>query len=137
MKTILMALLLVIVSLRPAVAGNAAKPWIGHRFQPEQCVAIRDGQATFQRKLCRIDYSMKQMADGVHIEGHLTFNPRFVPRPPKVVDLEVLLIDREFVCIGQIDITREVDTPPVHFVIRVPSGSNASYLRTYYTLHYE
>ena len=36
MKSILMALLLVIMSLRPAVAGNAAKPWIGHRFQPEE-----------------------------------------------------------------------------------------------------
>lgn len=137
MRHWILTLLLAIVSLMPAIAGETDNVWIGHRFKPEQCVTIRAGEETFTRKLCRIDYRIKKTAGAHDIEGLLTFNTKFVPRRPRVVDLEILLIDRQFTCIEQINISRIVDMPPVRFDLRVPSDSRALYLRTYYTLHYE
>lgn len=133
----MLTFLLAIMSLMPAIAGETDKAWIGHRFQPNQCVTIRAGDETFTRKLCRIDYRMKKTAGAYGIEGQLTFNAQFVPRLPRAVDLEILLIDRQFICIKQINISRAVDTMPVPFGFRVPSDSDAVYLRTYYTLYYE
>lgn len=137
MKTWMLSLLLAILSIIPALAGETDKAWLGHHFQPEQCVRIRAGEETFTRKLCRIDYRIKKTAGAHNIEGQLTFNTKFVPRLPQTIDLEILLIDREFACIEQVDMSLVVDMPPVRFALRVATGSNALYLRTYYTLHYE
>ena len=137
MKAILPALLVAIVSALPVSAAATSKPWIGHQFQSEQCVPIREGQITFKRKLCRIDYRINPKDGGYHIEGYLTFNPRFVPRLPKSVDLEILLMDTRFVCTEQINLHRAVDKPSLYFAIAVPPTALARYIRTYYTLHYE
>ena len=75
--------------------------------------------------------------EGFAIDGYVTFNPKFVPRLPRSLDLEILLIDKDFICIDQINLKREVVAPPVHFNVLVPADSDAVYLRTYYILHYE
>lgn len=39
----MLTFLLAIMLLMPAIAGETDKAWIGHRFQPNQCVTIRAG----------------------------------------------------------------------------------------------
>ncbi len=110
--------------------------WVGHRFRPEQLVALHEGEATFTRKLCTITYRMQKLGSTFIVEGQLVFNPRLVPRRPRAIDLEILLINARHICTRQINQHHPVSVEPVRFVFRVPPGSDGRFLRTYYTLHY-
>ncbi len=70
------------------------------------------------------------------VEGRLTFNPRFVPRRPRAIDLEILLISAAGICTRQINQHLMVTADEVVFVFQVPPTAGTRYLRTYYTLHY-
>jgi hypothetical protein len=129
--------MVMLMTALPVAAEDFEKAWVGQPFQPEQCVAIQKGETTFRRKLCRIDYRIVPSAGGYAVEGVLSFNSKFVPRRPRRIDLEILLIDRSFVCIEQINMHREVGPGAVDFSFAVPGGSQARYLRTYYILQYE
>ena len=130
-------LLVMLATALPVTAEDVEKVWIGHQFEPEHCIAIQAGRTRFTRKLCQIVYRISPNAAGYAVEGVLSFNPKFVPRRPRRIDLEILLIDRTFVCIEQINMGRDVGPGPVDFRFEVPSDGGARYLRTYYTLHYE
>ena len=128
-------ILLVIAWAMPA-AGGETGVWLGHRFEPDMLVRIVDGQATFTRKLCTIEYRMEKAGDQYRITGHLTFDRRFVPRTPKSVELAILLVDESFTCTQQIDRIIEVTGEPVVFTFHVPESPSIRYLRTYYVLYY-
>jgi hypothetical protein len=103
-------------------AGGEAGARQGHRFAPDMLVRIADGQATFRRKLCVIDYRMEKAGNQYRITGHLTFNRRFVPRTPTRVEREILLVDESFSCTRQIDRTVAVTGEPGVFTFHVPDS---------------
>lgn len=130
-------LLIMFATALPVTAEMVEKVWIGRQFEPEHGIASQAGRTRFTRKLCPIVYRIKPIAAGYAVKGVLSFNPKFVPRRPRRIDLEILLIDRTFVCIEQINMDRDVGPGPVDFHFEVPFDGGARYLRTYYTLHYE
>ena len=136
MKAFIIGLSFFFVTAGSSLGGKDDQVWIGQHFRPEQLVALRDGEATFARKLCTIHYRMHRRGDHFTVEGRLTFDPRFVPRRPRAIDLEILLINAAHVCTRQIDRHLEVTADQVVFVFKVPQKPLPQYLRTYYTLLY-
>ncbi|MDJ0784395.1 MAG: hypothetical protein QNJ22_20695 [Desulfosarcinaceae bacterium] len=110
-------------------------PWLGRHFPPEQRTPLTTGEVSFQRKLCRIVYQIRAGEAGIQVAAALYFTPRFVPRRPKAVTLEILLLDASGVCIDLIDREVAVTAAPVTFRFTVTNPAVRS-VRTYYTLHY-
>ena len=136
MKCYLIGLLFFGMTAGFAMEGSGDRAWIGQHFPAAQLVALRDGEATFARKLCTIQYLMRRQEAFFAVEGRLTFNPRFVPRRPRAIDLEILLISAAGICTRQINQHLMVTADEVVFVFQVPPTADTRYLRTYYTLHY-
>lgn len=121
--------------LATADSQSIPSPWLGQRFAPDQQTLLVPGETDFTRKLCRITYQIRAATPGVSVEAALFFNPRFVPRRPASVTLEILLLDRQGVCVAQIDQELAVTGEPLSFAFTV-ADTAVTAVRTYYTLHY-
>ncbi len=136
MKPLGMGLWLIIFLAAAARGEQNNAVWVGHRFSPEQLVALRSGEATFARKLCTIHYHIRRQDDHFTVQGRLEFNPRFVPRRPRAIDLEILLVNAQHMCTGQINQHHAVTADEVPFAFQVPATPPNHFVRTYYTRHY-
>ncbi len=111
--------------------------WLGHRFSPEKCLEIREGEFEVKRKLCNITYKITMRNKRYVITGYLSFNNKFVPKTPQRVELEILFMDDQFVCCKQINLNRQVEEIPLKFSVIADKTQEQIYIRTYYTLYYQ
>ena len=138
MKQYGVALSLVALILVPSLAmAQDDKGWLGKKFRPQECHEIKAGEFEVKRKLCRIRYRIRQKKTNYEIKGTVVFNKKFVPRNPKRVELELLLIDNDYVCRKQINIEKEVIETPLSFSMITVKDPDQMYIRTYYTLYYQ
>ena len=126
-----------IVLVGGMVAAQDQKGWLGTAFEPDQCLQIQPGEYEVRRKLCSIRYEIELRDEVFVINGIVDFNPTFVPKRPKRIDLEVLFIDDRYVCRRQIDLKKSVDKHPVTFSVTNSKTAAPQYIRTYYTLYYQ
>ncbi len=119
------------------VFAQQEKGWVGFKFSPEICLRIQEGEFEVQRKLCKITYPITLQDKRYDTTGRLSFFKKFVPKTPKRIELEILLIDGQFVCRRQINLDRDVEEIPLIFSLTLDSTTQPEYIRTYYTLYYE
>ena len=138
MKQYRVALSLVaLILVSGAAMAQDHKGWLGKKFRPQECLEIKAGEFEVKRKLCRIRYCIRQKKTNYEIKGTLDFNKKFVPRHPKRVELELLLIDNGYVCRKQINIDKKVTLTPFSFSMITVKNPDQMYIRTYYTLYYQ
>ena len=138
MKQFGLALSLVALILVYSLAmAQYDKGWLGKKFRPQECVQIKAGEFEVNRKLCRIRYRISMENTHYEIKGTLDFNKKFVPRNPKRVELELLLIDNDYVCRKQINIEKKVNQIPLSFSLITLKNPDHMYVRTYCTLYYQ
>lgn len=119
-----------------ASPGQPDSVWVGTRFSPRQCVLIEEGQHEVKRKLGTIAYDIRMVNTLYQIEGRIEFNEKFVLPTVSEVELEVLLIDEEFVCRKQLNLRSEVEDRRASFSFVTENISSHRYVRTYYIVHY-
>ena len=138
MKQYCVVLSLVALILVPSLAmAQGDKVWLGKKFRPQECIEIKTGEFEVKRKLCRISYLIRQNKTHYEIKGTLDFSKQFVPRDPKRVELELLRIDKDYVCRQQINIEKMVKETPLSFSMNTVKNPDQMYIRTYYTLYYQ
>jgi hypothetical protein len=125
--------------MAPVMAADSPQKsiWVGHQFQPEQCVAIKPGISSYKRKLCTVKYEIKWVNGLYRVNGALEFDERFIPPNTKSVDLEVLLIGQDYRCNKQIDISKKAEDRPVTFSLVVENIPDYRNIRTYYIIKYQ
>lgn len=111
--------------------------WVGTQFQQSQCLEIKEGHYTVKRKLCTIAYEIRRKAGGFMVNGRLQFDKTFIPDKVSDVELEVLLIDKQWVCSKQLDLRTTVEANQARFSFETENRPNQRYVRTYYVIHYK
>lgn len=119
-----------------ASPGQPDSVWIGTSFSPSRCVSIEEGRHEVKRKLCTITYDIRMVNTLYQIEGQIEFNEKFVLPTVNEVELEVLLIDDEFVCRKQLNMRSAVEDRKASFSFVTENISSHRYVRTYYVVHY-
>jgi hypothetical protein len=116
-------------------ADNAGV-WVGTRFQQSQCLEIKVGGYTVKRKLCTIAYEIRENEGGFVVNGRLQFDKTFIHDKVSYVELEVLLIDKKWVCSKQLDLKTTVEANQARFSFETENLPSQRYVRTYYVIHY-
>ena len=110
--------------------------WVGSKFRPEQCLKIEAGRYEVKHKLCTIAYDMKRHNGEFEVDGLLRFDNTFIPDKVSHVELEVLLMDREWVCTRQLTLKSNVKENRARFSFKTEDRPGQRYVRTYYIIYY-
>lgn len=110
--------------------------WLGNRFSPQQCVAIKEGQHLAKRKLCTITYDIRMVNGLYQVSGRMVFKAQYVPANAHEVELQVLLMDEEFVCREQLDLRSKIENRQALFSFVTEDIPTHRYVRTYFVVHY-
>ncbi len=110
--------------------------WVGTIFRPEQCLKIKAGRYAVKRKLCTIAYDIKPKNGRFDVDALMTFDNTFIPDKVSHVELEVLLMDNEWVCTRQLNLKSDVKENKARFSFTAEDTPGQRYVRTYYIIYY-
>lgn len=116
-------------------AGNDAV-WVGTKFRPEQCLKIEAGRHEVKRKLCTIVYDIKPISGRFDVDALLTFDNTFIPDKVSHVELEVLLMDKAWICTRQLNLKSDVNENQARCSFKVEDMPDQRFVRTYYIIYY-
>lgn len=135
-RNALLFVLVIAMGLTASSWADGAGVWVGTQFQKSQCLEIKEGDYTVKRKLCTIAYEIRRKDGGFVVNGRLQFDKTFIPDKVSDVELEVLLIDKRWICSKQLDLRTIVDANQARFSFETENLPSQRYVRTYYVIHY-
>lgn len=135
-RNVIIIVLLIAMGTTATTWSDNAGVWVGTQFQQSQCLEIKEGDYTVKRKLCTIAYEIRRKDGGFVVNGRLQFDKTFIPDKVSDVELEVLLIDKKWICSKQLDLRTTVEANQARFSFETENLPSQRYVRTYYVIHY-
>ena len=134
-KTLMVVLVLFCGCISFSWATND-QVWVGTKFRPEQCLKIEAGRHEVKRKLCTIAYDITSKKGQFEVDALLRFDNTFIPDKVSHVELEVLLMDKAWVCTRQLNLKSGVTDNQARFSFKAEDLPGQRYVRTYYIIYY-
>ena len=128
--------LFIAMGIALSIGADSTGVWVGTQFKQSQCLEIKAGDYTVKRKLCTIVYEIRKKEGGFVVNGRLRFDKTFIPDKVSEVELEILLIDKKWVCSKQLDLQTTVEANQARFSFETENLPSQRYVRTYYVIHY-